>query len=367
MMPPDAIVANQYGPTDSVGWDGKLRATKRAVLAQPHTLSHQEHSDQDIPVEQTDADEGMFDRLCLRQNLITHIELAESIGTTLLELDLYDNLVSYIRGLDPLVRLKSLDLSFNKIKHIKNIGHLQELTDLYLVQNKIQKIEGLDGLSKIRNLELAANRITEIENLETLKGLEELWLGKNKITELKVASLFISTRKLLLIFRQNLSTLSNLKILSLQSNRISQITGLSSLPSLTELYISHNSLRSITGLENVHFLRVLDISNNMIPNLTNMQHLSSLEELWASNNQLASFIEVEEELADKQELTTVYFEGNPLQLRNPVLYRNKIRLALPQVKQIDASELNIVSTGIKCQMLTISKAFVQVLQAEFDP
>ena len=95
--------------------------------------------------------------------------------------------------------------------------------------------------------------------------------------------------------------------------------------------------------------------------LTNLQHLNSLEELWASNNQLSSFIEVEEELADKQELTTVYFEGNPLQLQNPVLYRNKIRLALPQVKQIDASESIIVSTSMKnMQMLTIVKAFVQV-------
>ncbi|MCJ1384746.1 Protein phosphatase 1 regulatory subunit sds22 [Xylographa soralifera] len=349
MPPSNATTTNAYGPKDSTGWDGKLRVEKRAVLATPYPLSDPEYSDQDVPpVEQIDADEGMFDdidlvhcrissvpklqlerftkleRLCLRQNQITHIELAESIGTTLQELDLYDNLISHIRGFDTLVWLRSLDLSFNKIKHIKNISHLKELTDLYFVQNKIQKIEGLEGLSKIRNLELAANRIREIENLETLKGLEELWLGKNKITELK-----------------NLSTLSNLKILSLQSNRITQISGLSSLPSLTEIYISHNSLSSISGLENLRFLRVLDISNNMIANLTNVKHLNSLEELWASNNQLSSFIEVVEELADKQELTTVYFEGNPLQVQNPVLYRNKIRLALPQVKQIDATFVQV--------------------------
>ena len=124
-----------------------------------------------------------------------------------------------------------------------------------------------------------------------------------------------------------------------------QIAGLSSLPSLEELYISHNALRLISGLENNRSLRVLDISNNMITNLTNLQHLDSLEELWASNNQLSSFIEVGKELGDKNKLTTVYFEGNPLQLQNPVLYRNKIRLALPQVKQVDASEFTFVSTS----------------------
>ena len=98
-------------------------------------------------------------RLCLRQNQITRIELPPNIAENLLELDLYDNLIAHIRGLDDLHRLLSLDLSFNKIKHIKNVSHLVTLTDLYFVQNRISRIEGLDGLSALRNLELGANRI----------------------------------------------------------------------------------------------------------------------------------------------------------------------------------------------------------------
>ena len=84
---------------------------------------------------------------------------------------------------------------------------------------------------------------------------------------------------------------------------------------------------------------MLDISNNQISNLTNISHLKNLEELWASSNKLSSFEEVERELRDKENLNTVYFEGNPLQLSNRVTYRNKLRLTLPQVMQIDASEL----------------------------
>ena len=64
-----------------------------------------------------------------------------------------------------------------------------------------------------------------------------------------------------------------------------------------------------------------------------------LEEVWASSNQISSFEEVEKELGDKKELSTVYFEGNPLQRKNEALYRNKVRLALPQIQQIDASML----------------------------
>ncbi|KAI9874452.1 MAG: Protein phosphatase 1 regulatory subunit sds22, partial [Watsoniomyces obsoletus] len=84
-------------------------------------------------------------------------------------------------------------------------------------------------------------------------------------------------------------------------------------------------------------LRVLDISNNEITHLESIAHLSELEEFWASNNQFADFREVERELKDKENLETVYFEGNPLQTMGPAVYRNKVRLLLPQVKQIDAT------------------------------
>lgn len=97
-------------------------------------------------------------------------------------------------------------------------------------------------------------------------------------------------------------------------------------------------LTEISGLGDNSNLHVLDISNNKIANLTNIGHLENLEELWASSNQLSSFDEIEKELQDKKQLKTVYFEGNPLQTNNAVMYRNKVRLSLPQIQQIDASK-----------------------------
>jgi len=87
------------------------------------------------------------------------VSFPESWGQSITELDLYDNVISSIKGLEAFENLKSLDLSFNKIKYIKRVNHLKGLTDIYFVQNKISKIEGLEGMSKIKNLELAANRI----------------------------------------------------------------------------------------------------------------------------------------------------------------------------------------------------------------
>lgn len=341
----------------SSGWDGKLRhpnSARSATLANPEALSDPDYSDPDAPpVEQIPPDEDLLDdedpetedidlvhcriadtellrlerfsklkRLCLRQNAIETIALPESMGELLEELDLYDNLISTIRGLDTLTNLRTLDLSFNKIKHIKNLSNLNSLTELYFVQNRISKIENLESLPNLTMIELAANRIREIENLDHLTSLKELWLGKNKITSI-----------------QNLAPLTSLRLVDLKSNRLTSIAGLEALTELEDLYVSHNAITEISpdSLKTNTKLRVLDISNNRITKLENISHLKQLEEFWASANGFSDFREVERELADKENLETVYFEANPLQLNGPAVYRNKVRLALPQVKQIDAT------------------------------
>ena len=86
-----------------------------------------------------------------------------------------------------------------------------------------------------------------------------------------------------------MDTLQNLKILSIQSNRLTEIKGLEKLKNLEELYISHNAITEVKGLEhNVRTfpfplssstniekkkLRVLDISNNLIEHLTGLIEL----------------------------------------------------------------------------------------------
>lgn len=285
-------------------------------------------------------------RLRLRQNLIQRIEGLSVLAGTLTDLEFYDNLISHISGLDDLTNLTSLDLSYNKIKHIKNVNHLINLTDLYFVSNKISRIEGLDGLNQLRNLELASNRIRKLENLDALPALEQLWLASNKITELT-----------------GLGALTNLRLLSVQSNRIRDLSPLKELPQLEELYMSHNGLASLEGLESNTKLRVLEISNNQITNLKALVPLLELEDVWASYNQISEFSDVEQALADKKALTTVYFEGNPLQLKSPALYRNKVKMALPQIQQIDASMCppsppNVQSQSYTHSTLTVA-AFVR--------
>jgi hypothetical protein len=52
-------------PTDSTGWDGKLRIDRKPVLQNPEAISDPEYSDEEhvIPGEQISADEGTFQNM----------------------------------------------------------------------------------------------------------------------------------------------------------------------------------------------------------------------------------------------------------------------------------------------------------------
>lgn len=218
---------------------------------------------------------------------------------------------------------RTLDLSFNGLRHPPRLTSQTRMHTLYLVQNKISHVDPQDlewAKDTMKSLELGGNRLREIENIEMLKHLEELWLGKNKIRELK-----------------NLHNFAHLKILSIQSNRITKMEGLDELVNLEQLYLSHNGLTRLEGLERNIKLTTLDISNNQIAKIENISHLKELEEFWASYNQIPDLRDLDSQLAVLPKLETVYLEGNPCQRNDMVAYRRKVILALPQVKQVDAT------------------------------
>ncbi|ETW83079.1 hypothetical protein HETIRDRAFT_126398 [Heterobasidion irregulare TC 32-1] len=259
---------------------------------------------------------GHLKRLCLRQNFISFLDPAVFNQLTLLEeLDLYDNKLKAVGdSLNSLSNLSVLDLSFNLLKAIPDtLEHLTALKTVYFVQNRISTISGLQGLgATLRSLELGGNKLRQIENLDALVNLEELWLGKNKITKL-----------------ENLGNLKRLKILALQSNRLTKIE--------EELYLSHNGVQKLEGLQHNLRLTTLDVGNNFISTIENLSYLRSLAELWINNNKIPNLQSLESQLAPLPCLETIYLEGNPCQQAEGANYRRKIMLALPKIKQIDAT------------------------------
>ncbi|GAA5840970.1 hypothetical protein JCM9279_001276 [Rhodotorula babjevae] len=244
------------------------------------------------------------------------------------ELDLYDNSLKSVKGLEDLDSLESLDLSFNLLRSVAPLDDpspdspfaLKHLTHLYLIQNKLTKIEGVRHRDSLTYLEYGGNRIRTIENLPVSANLRSLFLGKNKITKI-----------------EGLEGLTGLRTLSIQSNRLTKIEGLDALGELEELYLSHNGLTRIEGLRKLTKLTTLDVGHNKIEDapVEELAPLGELEELWANDNQLRTIPSLPE--STHPALTTIYLEGNPLQKELGTAYRRKVQLELPQLKQIDAN------------------------------
>ncbi|TIA93185.1 hypothetical protein E3P99_00321 [Wallemia hederae] len=286
-------------------------------------LVHLKIKDEEITEEIGDVDMNTIERVYLRQNLLT-LEKDLPDFPNLVELDLYDNKIESdnVINLARFTRLEILDISFNLLRFIHSCLQKLPLKQLYLIQNKLSVIDNLD-IPSLEVLELGGNRIRQIDNLNALSNLKQLWLGKNKIEKL-----------------ENLDNLQSLELLSIQANRLTSMDGLSNLHNLKELYLSHNGITEISGLESLTNLETLDVSNNQLKTITNVSHLTKLQELWVNSNQIDNLEDVEQELKGIESLHTIYLEHNPIQRTLDTSYRRKLKLLLPQLKQIDATLTN---------------------------
>jgi Leucine-rich repeat (LRR) protein len=77
-----------------------------------------------------------------------------------------------------------LDLSFNQIEIIENLDGLR-LQKLNLMNNKIRSISGLDNLETLLMLNLSKNLITRLKGLQGLANLRYLYLSSNQISRAK--------------------------------------------------------------------------------------------------------------------------------------------------------------------------------------
>uniref|UniRef100_UPI0037E89321 dynein regulatory complex subunit 3 n=1 Tax=Semicossyphus pulcher TaxID=241346 RepID=UPI0037E89321 len=89
--------------------------------------------------------------------------------------------IDYLWEFTSLVRL---DINNNLIEKIEGLDHLLNLTWLNLSFNSLEKIEGLESLRKLEVLNLSNNRISVIENMDTLEKLTQFCIGNNLIGQL---------------------------------------------------------------------------------------------------------------------------------------------------------------------------------------
>lgn len=80
-------------------------------------------------------------------------------------------------NLENFPQLRVLDLSENTITRIEGLQSLRDLEQLNLERNNIEKLEGLDFQQRLRKLYLRHNRIRRLEGLKFCMSLQEIQIS----------------------------------------------------------------------------------------------------------------------------------------------------------------------------------------------
>ncbi|XP_069370804.1 dynein regulatory complex subunit 3-like [Paralichthys olivaceus] len=115
--------------------------------------------------------------------------------TSLTKINLNNNLIERIRGLDNLVNLKWLNLSFNRIEKIEGLETLQKLEVLNLTTNRISVIENIYHLEKLTHFYISNNLLEQLDNVLSLKKVKKLGalnLSGNPLSKKDDYKLFIA-------------------------------------------------------------------------------------------------------------------------------------------------------------------------------
>jgi len=147
------------------------------------------------------------------------------------------------------------------------------------------------GLIWLKVLYLQSNKISKIEGLGKLNSLKKLFLHYNQISKI-----------------EGLEKLNSLDTLYLDTNQISKIEGLEKLNSLKELYLSGNQISKIEGLGKLNSLKELYLHYNQISKIEGLGKLNSLKKLYLRYNQISKI----EGLEKLNSLDTLYLDTNQI-------------------------------------------------------
>lgn len=229
------------------------------------------------------------------------ISCAEAEEVTMLKCK--DPNITSLEGLQQFVNLKLIDMGDQgtKIDDLMPLRNLKQLQRLEIPNSEIKNIEYLTRLPMLNTLNLSGNHITDLTYFPYMYPLYQLILnyqGPEYITNI-TPLMYMPT---------------SLQHLSLQGNRISDITALTSLRGLKYLSIRDNRITSIAALDNMTMLSGIDMSINAITDITPFEKNYSLNTIIADHNKISSL----EPLRNLNKLGEVSFKHNYISDISPV-------------------------------------------------
>ncbi len=183
------------------------------------------------------------------------------------------------------------------VKSIKDLANLVNLEYLDAQQLGLKDITSIGTLTELRVLYLQRNSITDISTLKKLKNLETLSLNGNQVSSIT-----------------SLAGLTKLQKLYLRENKITSLTSLSKLTNLKILELGVNNITTVTSLANLKNLKQLSLDNNKIKDIQALKTLTKLEILYLQRNSISSIAT----LSNLKKLTLLSLNGNLIKDLKPL-------------------------------------------------
>ncbi|XP_071100277.1 leucine-rich repeat- and IQ domain-containing protein 1-like isoform X2 [Haliotis cracherodii] len=188
--------------------------------------------------------------LNVKRNKLEYVDLKD-LGN-LQVVNLSNNNLSLVHGLDGCTNIRWLDLSCNRITRLGCLDPLRRLHTLILSSNQLISCSGISDVPTLQYLNLSNNHLQGLDGLHKLCLLQKLDVSANNLLQ------FPDVRNQVLLEECDVS-----------DNSISCLDGLTScwLPLLTTLSLAKNSLTEVDVVDNLLLLRSLDITNNQLLDL----------------------------------------------------------------------------------------------------
>ena len=208
--------------------------------------------------------------------------------------------------------LTTLNLGGNNIENIESLKDLTDLEELYLNDNKILNILPLETLTKLKLLDLNNNNIVDITSLSMNKNLITLKLkGNPKIDEdrknyseqgikdLDEIGKILDRNGTISLNYEQLGLFNNYKRLDLSYQKLTTLDTLEGMNQLIELNLNTNQLtledeKSQEILSSMSNLRILYLDNNQLTNISAINNLKNLKILYLQGNENIDLSEIED-------------------------------------------------------------------------
>ncbi|MFO8067320.1 MAG: DUF4153 domain-containing protein [Bacteroidales bacterium] len=158
---------------------------------------------------------------------------------------------------DPVVKLRNRMLVTG---NAVDTEVLQNIKLLDIAQNNLHDLRGLEEFKGIKTLNASSNRIQNISNVKNVPNLETLYLQDNPVESIN-----------------DIRQLKSLKSIHFSGFKFSDISALSSLSSIKALTLSRGTIQETSPLTELKELEYLDLSKTHIPSLDFIEEMTSLK------------------------------------------------------------------------------------------